>query len=121
MCPPTARSVSRELQALGAPAKAQASARFFKTAEGEYGHGDVFFGVTVPEQRKVAKHYRALPLAEVALLLEQDAHEARLTGLLILVDQYRNADPPQRARIARFYLAHRNRVNNWDLVDSSAP
>jgi 3-methyladenine DNA glycosylase AlkD len=117
---PTARSVIRELQALGAPGKAQASARFFKTAEGQYGHGDVFFGVTVPEQRKVAKRYRALPLAHVALLLEHDAHECRLTGLLILVDQYRKSDA-ERARIARFYLAHKGRVNNWDLVDSSAP
>jgi 3-methyladenine DNA glycosylase AlkD len=118
---PTARAVVRKLQALGAPAKAQASARFFKTTEGQYGHGDVFFGVTVPEQRKVAKHNRALSLTEIALLLEHEAHEARLTGLLILVDQYRKADPAQRAPIARFYLAHRSRVNNWDLVDLSAP
>jgi 3-methyladenine DNA glycosylase AlkD len=121
MSAPTARSVIRELQALGTPAKAQASARFFKTAEGQYGHGDVFFGVTVPEQRKVAKRNRSLALTQVALLLAHDAHECRLTGLLILVDQYRKADPAQRARIARFYLARRSRVNNWDLVDSSAP
>ena len=121
MSAPVARSVIRELQALGTPAKAQASARFFKTAEGQYGYGDVFFGVTVPEQRKVAKHNRALPLMQVALLLEHDAHECRLTGLLILVEQYRKADAAGRARIARFYLAHKNRVNNWDLVDSSAP
>ena len=121
MSAPAARSVIRELQALGTPAKAQASARFFKTAEGQYGYGDVFFGVTVPEQRKVAKHNGALPLMQVALLLEHDAHECRLTGLLILVEQYRKADAAGRARIARFYLAHKNRVNNWDLVDSSAP
>ena len=118
---PAARSVIRELQSLGTPAKAQASARFFKTAEGQYGYGDVFFGVTVPEQRKVARRYRSLPLAEVALLLEQDVHEARLTGLLILVEQYRKADASGRAQIARFYLTHKRRVNNWDLVDSSAP
>ena len=119
--PSLARSVIRELQALGTPAKAQASARFFKTAEGQYGHGDVFFGVTVPEQRRVANRYRALPLGQVALLLDHQAHECRLTGLLILVNQYRKADAEDRARIAQFYLGHRGRVNNWDLVDSSAP
>jgi 3-methyladenine DNA glycosylase AlkD len=118
---PTARAVARELRSLASPAKARSSARFFKTAEGQYGHGDVFVGVTVPEQRQIAKRYRTLPLAQVELLLEDDVHECRLTGLLILVDQYRKAAAAQRARIARFYLAHRSRVNNWDLVDSSAP
>jgi 3-methyladenine DNA glycosylase AlkD len=109
------------LKALASPVSARASARFFKTAKGQYGHGDVFVGVTVPEQRQIAKRHRTLPLAQVELLLEDDVHECRLTGLLILVDQYRKADAAQRARIARFYLAHRTRVNNWDLVDSSAP
>jgi 3-methyladenine DNA glycosylase AlkD len=117
----TARSVIRELEARGTPAKAHASARFFKTAEGQYGHGDVFFGVTVPEQRMVARRFRDTPLPQVARLLEHQVHECRLTGLLILVDRYRKADTAERARIARFYLAHRRRVNNWDLVDSSAP
>ena len=118
---PTARSAIGALQALGTPAKAHASARFFKTAEGEYGHGDIFFGVTVPEQRHVAKRYRDLPLPQVALLLEHEAHECRLTGLFILVEQYRKAEAAGQERIARFYLAHKSRVNNWDLVDSSAP
>jgi 3-methyladenine DNA glycosylase AlkD len=121
MSTPTARSVAKELEALGTPEKARASARFFKTAEGQYAHGDVFFGVTAPEQRTVAKRHRALPLPQVALLLEHEAHECRLTGLLILVEQYRKADAAGRAVVARFYLAHKSRVNNWDLVDSSAP
>jgi 3-methyladenine DNA glycosylase AlkD len=119
--PLTASAVIRDLKALASPAKARVSARFFRTAEGQYGHGDIFLGVTVPEQRSAAKRYRALPLAQVARLLEHDVHECRLTALIILVDQYRKADAAARARIARFYLAHRSRVNNWDLVDSSAP
>jgi 3-methyladenine DNA glycosylase AlkD len=114
------RDVVAALQALGSPAKAKASAWFFKTGEGQYGHGDVFCGVTVPEQRRVAKRFAALPLAELRTLLGSPIHECRLTALLILVRQYERGDPVECARIARFYLAQRARVNNWDLVDSSA-
>jgi 3-methyladenine DNA glycosylase AlkD len=118
---PTAGGVERELRRLGSREKARASAWFFKTGPGQYGEGDVFIGVTVPEQRKVAKKYRELPLAELEKLLEHKAHECRLTALLILTDQYARAGEPARAKIVKFYLAHTKRVNNWDLVDTSAP
>ena len=118
---PTARAVAAELKALGSPARAKASAWFFKTGAGQYGHGDVFVGVTVPEQRALAKRYAVLPPAELSKLLGSKLHECRLTALLILVRQYERGDDAARERIARFYLAQRKAVNNWDLVDSSAP
>jgi len=116
-----AKSVIRDLQKLGTPRRAKASAWFFKTGKGEYGYRDVFVGVSVPEQRRLAKRYRALPLNAVSELLKNPIHECRQTGLFILVDQYRRADDLTRARLVRFYLANTKRVNNWDLVDCSAP
>jgi 3-methyladenine DNA glycosylase AlkD len=116
-----ANTVTRSLKGLGSPARAESSARFFKTAEGEYGHGDTFLGDTVPVQRKIASRYAQTPLPELKKLLESRFHECRLTALFILVGQYLKADAKSRNQIARFYLAHRTRVNNWDLVDSSAP
>ena len=118
---PTAAAVTRALKKLGTPARATASAWYFKTDKGQYGHGDVFIGVSVPEQRKVAKEFVALSLEEIAKLLQSTVHECRLTALLILVGQYQKAGEKEKARITGFYLAHRARVNNWDLVDCSAP
>jgi len=117
----SSRSLLRELTKFGRPERAKAAAWYFKTAAGEYGHGDVFIGVSVPEQRRLAKRYASLPLGEVRRLLRSKWHECRLTALLILVRQYEAADAAGRARLARFYLTNRARVNNWDLVDSSAP
>jgi len=115
-----ARVVQMELRGLGTPTKAKASAWFFKTGEGHYGHGDIFYGVSVPEQRRVAKKYKDLAFTEIRKLLASPIHECRLTALLILVGQYQHADRQERGRIAKFYLAGTKRVNNWDLVDSSA-
>jgi 3-methyladenine DNA glycosylase AlkD len=116
----TAALVVSALEARANRAKAAFFPRFFKTGPGEYGEGDVFLGVTVPHQREVARQFRQLPLDDVAVLLHDRRHECRLTALLILVDQYARADARTRTAIARFYLAHLDRVNNWDLVDSSA-
>lgn len=127
-----AADVSQALKVLGSPTKAEASAWFFKTGKGQYGEGDQFIGVTVPEQRKVAKHFRDLPLTDIETLLKSPIHEHRLTALLILVDQYQRASKNstkspgsnlriQPTEIVEFYLAHKTHVNNWDLVDSSAP
>ncbi len=106
-------AVLKELRALGDPERARHSLRFFKTGEGEYGEGDL----TVPLQRKVVRKFRDLPLDDVQKLLDNPYHECRLTGLLILVDQYKR-HPVQK--YVSFYLKNRARVNNWDLVDSSA-
>ncbi|MFZ2500542.1 MAG: DNA alkylation repair protein [Minisyncoccia bacterium] len=118
---PTASTVERELKSLGTTVRARNCEWFFKTGKGQYGEGDVFIGVTVPEQRKVAKKYRGLALGEVEKLLEHKTHECRLTALLILVDQYKRGDEKTHEKIAKFYLKHAKRVNNWDLVDTSAP
>ena len=102
------------------PEKAAFYPRFFKTGQGEYGEGDRFLGVTVPHQRRVARKFRELPLKEIAKLLDDRRHECRLTGLLILVEQYERGDDTARAKVAQFYLDKLDRVNNWDLVDLSA-
>ncbi|OLP19113.1 DNA alkylation repair protein [Leptolyngbya sp. 'hensonii'] len=109
------------LQSLANPEKAQHLMRFFKTGPGEYGAGDRFLGITVPEQRRLAKQYRHLSLEAVAQLLESPWHEFRLTALLILTDQVRKADAARQAEIAAFYLDHTDRINNWDLVDGTCP
>ena len=93
-------------------------ARFFRTAPGEYGAGDLFWGVRVPATRQVVRIFRGLALDEVDALLDDPVHECRLAGVLILVAQY----PRTPEVVAERYLAavRRGRVNNWDLVDASA-
>lgn len=103
------------------PKRAKNLAWFFKTGEGEYGEGDRFIGITVPEQRRVALRHVELPLDEVARLLDSPIHEHRFTALEILVAKYARADEATRSRIFAFYLRNAARANNWDLVDTSAP
>jgi 3-methyladenine DNA glycosylase AlkD len=93
---------------------------FFKTGPGQYGEGDVFLGVTLPTQRLVAKEFANLPLKDIQMLLKSPLHEERLTALLILVGQYKQGNEQTKEKIYRFYLKNAARVNNWDLVDSSA-
>lgn len=112
--------IRRELRRVADEDKAHLYASFFKTGKGEYGEGDIFIGVTVPKQRVIAKKYSALPLAEISLLLKSSCHEERLTALIILVGQYKKADPFVQKQIYNFYLAHTKSINNWDLVDLSA-
>lgn len=96
--------------------------RFFKCGKGGYGEGDVFIGCTVPDQRRVARELGALPLAEVDELLVSRIHEERLTALLILVAQFERARAEAvRRRIFRLYMKRLRYINNWDLVDASAP
>lgn len=115
-----ARMIRRELRRVADKDKTHLYASFFKTGKGEYGEGDVFIGVTVPKQRVIAKKYATLPLTEILLLLKSPYHEERLTALIILVSQYKRAQLPLKKKIYDFYFAHRERVNNWDLVDLSA-
>ena len=116
----TAKAVVADLKALGDPAKAAHAQGFFKTGSGEYGEGDKFLGIRVPEQRKIAHAHKNLPLDEVTKLLKSEWHEARLTALFILVAHYKKGDEKTRGAIYRLYLDHTAYVNNWDLVDSSA-
>ena len=101
--------------------KAKVLSRFFKTGKGQYAERDVFLGIMVPELRKVAKRYPDLPLKELRRLLSSRIHEHRLISLLILVGEYKRADRKGRKKIADFYLANTRHINNWDLVDLSAP
>lgn len=118
---PTAADLRRELRRYANGVRAAAVARFFKTAPGGYGEGDVFIGVTVPDQRIVARQFRDLPLPEVDVLLQSRVHEERLTALLILVAQFNSGDERCRRQIFRLYLQRLRCINNWDLVDTSAP
>lgn len=119
-----AASVQEDLAAVASPEDAKFLAGYFKTGPGGYGEGDVFIGVRVPESRKIAKHYQGLPLEELDILLDSPIHEHRLTALHIIVGQYQRAKTNrQRQELFDFYLdaAMRGRINNWDLVDTSAP
>jgi 3-methyladenine DNA glycosylase AlkD len=117
----TAKKVQSRLRSLADPEVAAASARFFKTGPGAYGDGDVFIGVRVPAIRKVAKEFKALPLPEIETLLHSEIHEERLLALVILVGQFEKGDDTTRKRIYDLYLANTGHINNWDLVDLSAP
>jgi len=97
------------------PEKAELLRRFFKTGKGEYGEGDVFLGITVPDQRKIAKQFLDFGFDDIQVLLNSEIHEKRLIGLLILVDKFK--DHP--TEVYDFYLKNSKKINNWDLVDLS--
>lgn len=113
--------IEKELKKVADSKKAKILAGFFKTGKGQYGEGDIFIGVTVPNQRIVAKKYRDADLLTIQKLLKSEIHEHRLTGVLILTYQYLKASDNQKKEIVEFYLNHAKYVNNWDLVDLSAP
>lgn len=117
----TASQVLRELKQCADTSKAEFYPRFFKCSPGEYGEGDRFLGVTVPKSRKIAAAFKSLPLDEIKTLLDSKWHEARLTALIILVNKFKKADPTEQEQLYSFYCANLKSVNNWDLVDSSAP
>lgn len=102
--------------------KARVLSYFFKTGPGQYGEGDFFLGLTVPVSRKVAKEFADLPLNEIKILLANKYHEVRMVALAILVANYNKAkNDLERKRIFQFYLANSKKINNWDLVDLTAP
>lgn len=94
--------------------------KFFKTGPGDYGEGDEFLGLTVPQSRTIAKQFQYLSLDEIDELLSSRIHEERLIAVFILVALYKKADSTTKKKIFSFYLSHTNRINNWDIVDSSA-
>jgi 3-methyladenine DNA glycosylase AlkD len=112
--------VTRALKAVATPERAKANAWFFKTGPGQYGEGDQFLGVTVPNQRKIAKQFKDMPLSYIEELLHSPWHEVRLTTLFIMVFSYQKGNEKRKADIANLYLANAKYINNWDLVDSSA-
>ena len=113
--------LKRELSQLNDYDRAKNLQWFFKTGKGQYGEGDIFLGITVPEQRKVAKKYVDLSLDDLQELLNSKIHEHRFTALVILISKYRKAEESIKAEIFEFYLKNTEKINNWDLVDLSAP
>lgn len=118
----TAQKVKQALAKLADKSRIPDYQRFFKTGPGEYGQGDVFIGVKVPNQRKVSRQYKDLPLTEIKKLLNSKIHEHRLTALFIMVLQFKKSKiEVDKKKLVDLYLDNRSGVNNWDLVDSSAP
>ncbi|MFA6416865.1 MAG: DNA alkylation repair protein [Patescibacteria group bacterium] len=114
--------IALSLDSLADKKQAAILQRFFKTGPGEYGAGDIFLGIKVPVQREVAKKYQSASLSAVARLLKSKIHEYRLVGLLILIKKYEAADSQAlKQEIFDFYIDNFSAINNWDLVDLSAP
>jgi len=117
--PMIVKEVINALKLFSTEERRKANEWFFKTGKGEYGYGDIFFGVTVPEIRRIAKKFsQEISLQELTELIRSPIHEVRLCALIMLVNKYKKED---RDKIYQYYLKHLNSVNNWDLVDTSAP
>src|SRR5581483_10790854 len=117
----TANRVRAKLRSLGSPERAEMSKRYFKTGPGQYGEGDIFYGNNAAEVRGLAKEYQSLADDEVLKLLRSPFHEERAVALLIFVRRFARADAAERKHIYGLYLSHTQFINNWDLVDMSAP
>lgn len=116
----TAHEISKLLRKLADPERAVHSARYFKTGQGEYGEGDLFLGIRVPEIRAQVKQCIDISLEEIQTLLLSCFHEERLFGLLLLVRIFSRGDDQKKTAIYSMYLSNTLHINNWDLVDSSA-
>ena len=113
--------LKREIAKLAKPQKATELQRFFKTGKGDYGEGDVFIGATVGEQRTVAKKFREIELPKLKPFLQSKIHEERLVALLILVEKFEKAGEEGKRKVFDFYFENLQGINNWDLVDLTAP
>lgn len=113
--------IRKEISKQKNPAQAINLQRFFKTGKGEYGEGDVFYGIKVPVQRMIAGQFNDLSLDDLKALLTSKVHEERLIAAFILVDQFKKGNEKKKKIIFDFYLKNRKGINNWDLVDLSAP
>jgi len=118
---PTAAAALKRLHAIANSTDAKILQRFFRTGPGQYGEGDRFLGIRVPATRRLASEFGEMPLDQVERLLDSPWHEARLLALLLLNDAYERANSSGRTEVFRRYLRNTARINNWDLVDLSAP
>lgn len=117
----TIQRLRDELKGLGNKEKALFIAGYFKTGKGEYGEGDIVIGLTVPVMRKIAKKYLSLPLTAVTKLLKSKIHEERFVALEMMVMKYEKGDAVEKKSVVDAYVNNLETVNNWDLVDTSAP
>ena len=117
------KEIIAELKKVSDPKKALILSGYFKTGRGEYGEGDIMLGVTVPKQRLIAKkYYKTATFAGIQKLLQSKVHEHRFTALEMLVMKYENtSEAKTKKEIFNFYIKNRSAINNWDLVDTSAP
>ena len=113
------KTITSELQALSNAEKRKIFPRFFKAGKGEYGEGDRFLGVTVPNIRAISKQYKNISLNEIRELIQSEWHEVRLCALLIMVEKSKKKDETLRQQLFDLYLSQTDRINNWDLVDLS--
>ncbi len=114
------RGIRRKLSEIKDDSHARILQRFFKTGPGEYGQGDIFMGLRMPQLRSLARTYEHLRLEDVLELMRSSIHEERVLALLILVRSYNKSDEMMKEKIYRFYLDNTPFINNWDLVDLSA-
>lgn len=114
------QNLKSDLRKFSSPAKKNVLQKFFKTGKGEYGYGDVFLGVMVPESRLIAIKYKGLSFADIKKLLASPVHEERLVALLILVHNFQIGSAQHKRQIFRYYLKNARYINNWDLVDLTA-
>jgi 3-methyladenine DNA glycosylase AlkD len=117
----TSEHLRAELRQYADKKQAALQQRFFKTGPGDYGEGDIFIGVMVPQTRSVVRACKNAPVSAIKELLKSPVHEERLLSLMLLVEQYAKGDEQARAIIFAAYLKHTRFINNWDLVDLSAP
>lgn len=115
------KELKKELRSLGNPEKAKLYQGFFKTGPGQYGEGDVFLGLTMPQQRVIAKKFTHLSISEVEKLLHSKIHEHRMTALVIWTYQFEKADDKTKNEIYKAYIRNTKWINNWDLIDLSTP
>jgi 3-methyladenine DNA glycosylase AlkD len=115
------REIRRTLRNLANKDKAKILRGFFKTGPGEYGEGDVFLGITVPVLRKLSKEYDGIPIKERVQLLKSSIHEERVLALFLLIRAFTTGDELLKKKIYSLYLKNTRFINNWDLVDLSAP
>ncbi len=111
----------KKIKKLANPEVSKTMKWFFKTGKGEYGEGDIFAGLKVPVQRKLAHEFKELTFVELRMLLSSKVHEERLISLFILVDRFAKSSEKEKEVIFKFYINNRRGINNWDLVDLSAP
>lgn len=113
-------NILKDIEAKKNKKKDEILSKFFKTGKGQYGEGDIFWGLTVPVSRKIAMKYKDLSVSEINLLLKHKVHEVRLIGLMILVWKYKHSSKKEQEKIVKFYLKNTKYINNWDLVDLSS-
>jgi 3-methyladenine DNA glycosylase AlkD len=113
--------IRKEIKKQANPKQAVILQRFFKTGKGEYGEDDIFYGIKVPEQRTIARKFKDLAFEDIKVLISFKVHEERLIAAFILVDQYKSGDEKKKKEVFNFYIKNRKGINNWDLVDLSAP